>query len=813
MEDIKIIYSTYEEIVLINYFTSNILKQNNENGKFNIDNDILIIKWNNNVEEKFMKIDKISDEELSSYQIINNDAYEITEELYVSTKKLYETPKKLYEDIYINIFMENKDCQFSMYNDKIININDKDIFFNYKIIDEKTINIKINNYQKVFELNNDNIYIDITEIYDENINVTHEKWDDICVINKYTNFLYRINNNDEYGNFEINHDQLIIYWEKWDSELFIIKDNIYYYKNNIKSQNNEIMLYHINWNDICIIDFKNIFRKSENEEYGTYKINKDQLIVHWEKWDFELFYEFDNNYYYESFIKFLNYQNKNYIINTYINKLYKTNENEYCNIIFEDDNKIIIEWNNIKDSFFYKYDGNNIIMYKDIIRDLIIVKKYDEETSINILTYEINIKNSLKNGIFTLDNNKLKIYWNNLSIYENYILINNKYYYEEYLKLNDKETLLINNNSIIKYNINYFYNYLYTNTLDTNTLDTNTLKIHFLENNNMYYIIIDNILEIYNLKIFNDNTNILILNEIYNKIFKNSTIEDSFNYNIYREFNKDLFNLNDIDLYLHWIRVGFDKGLIYSIQTFLNKNIFFDINGYRINNNLEFSNDDEVILHFINNNRLSIYFYSTNNIEIIYDNSKKIEENIIFIINLEYDYNVDDIFSYIPKNSIIIVNINIEKIKLDVNFENNIINNFANVIITKSHNLINYYVLEFIFKNILKNKNLHSNKIMYINNYYDNFYETIINIPTYTSNNVILFNDEINEYNDYNDYNYLFDIFKTSINKIDIIKILIFYCIIKKNIYNLGDKNFLIPFTLLEKIIDNNFSKELILLL
>jgi hypothetical protein len=49
-------------------------------------------------------------------------------------------------------------------------------------------------------------------------------------------------------------------------------------------------------------------------------------------------------------------------------------------------------------------------------------------------------------------------------------------------------------------------------------------------------------------------------------------------------------------------------------------------------------------------------------------------------------------------------------------------------------------------------------------------------------------------------------------NKIDIIQVFIFYYIIKRNIYNLPNNNFLISFEILSKIIDNYFSKELILL-
>jgi len=51
MEDVKLIYPKYEEIILINYFTSVVLKKNNEKGTFIFENDILKINWNKNSKE------------------------------------------------------------------------------------------------------------------------------------------------------------------------------------------------------------------------------------------------------------------------------------------------------------------------------------------------------------------------------------------------------------------------------------------------------------------------------------------------------------------------------------------------------------------------------------------------------------------------------------------------------------------------------------------------------------------------------------------------------------------------------------------
>ena len=137
--------------------------------------------------------------------------------------------------------------------------------------------------------------------------------------------------------------------------------------------------------------------------------------------------------------------------------------------------------------------------------------------------------------------------------------------------------------------------------------------------------------------------------------------------------------------------------------------------------------------------------------------------------------------------------------------------------ITKSHNLINYYILEFITNNILKNKNIYSDNIIYINNYYENFYEMIINIPINKRNIRYLFNNQEDNTSDklnyFIDYNYLYELLQTeSFNKIDTIQILIFYYIIKKNVYQIGNNNILISTKLLNRIIENIFSKEILIL-
>ena len=116
-------------------------------------------------------------------------------------------------------------------------------------------------------------------------------------------------------------------------------------------------------------------------------------------------------------------------------------------------------------------------------------------------------------------------------------------------------------------------------------------------------------------------------------------------------------------------------------------------------------------------------------------------------------------------------------------------------------------------KNILNKKNISSHNIIYINNYYDTFYDDILNMSSNNLNeSIILFNNDIDKFIYCIDYNYLYDLLEIVIDVTDIIKIFIFYYIIKKNIYNLANNTFLISYEILNKIINNNFSKEILIL-
>jgi hypothetical protein len=917
MEDIKIIYSDYEEIIIINYFNNSVITKNNKNGKFTINNNIIKIKWSeNNIEDKFIFNNNISynDYLINTYNfsestnleihIVHKDWEEICmidddkifkkndiyycgkyyhnktydfiliswldtfEEKYIKKNNKYCLSdmnneinlvyynKNIFNDIFIldnkstNIYNKNtnsivgnyiidikknilnvnwtfgndnfyyeelKQYYYSEYllnnffkkininidnieynyiintiDNKIFNENDFIILFEYKKIDDTKFSIKLyEKYYSIFEVDDKNIYNNVTEKYNENISILHKSWNDTCVINKYNKYIYR-NENNESGIYEIINDKLIIYWENWNQEIFMNNNGIYYY------QTNELIIQHKDWNTICVIENLYIYRKDDKEEHGKYSFDNNKLTIYWEKWDNELFYKLDNIYYYQKCVKILIHNNTEYLYVLNNNKLYNNfDKYEEIGSINIGDDYIYIDWcANNQEKFYYKYENQDehIILYKNIYKDIIVIKDFEETLIINILNN--NIKNNLKEGIYEyIDGEYLNIYWNSSSTNELYKLIDEKYYYKEYLDIENKDILLINNNNNILYKINVFKNYLYNNQI----------KIKYLKNDNIYYIIEDNILQIYYLHIIDNNNLVLLINNIHEK-FEN----DIINLNIYKILNSELLNLSNLELFINLINSNFDNK-IYSVKTFLKEYDFFDIYNY-CNNNYINSIEDGII-HWYNIGINNIFFYSNNNIEIIYQHSyfdNNPENNILFIINLQDTNYLEEVLEYLPKNINIIININLDCINFIENKFNNILNKkFTNLIITKSKQNENYYIIEFIVKNILIKKNINYDKVIYLNNNIINI-DDINYISSIINKNEIIVEKNKNEYiiyNKYNKYNYLY--FCKNMNIINIIQTLIFYYIMRKNIYDIFNNNFIIHFSLLENILYESFCEHI----
>ena len=667
MEDIKIIYPNYNEILLLNYFNNNVLKSsNNDKGKFFIENNVLKIIWNDkHIEEEFIKI--------------KNDETDLNEPL---------------SSYIFNEFIDNS----------------KEIY-----------EIKGNNNE---------------HYYEHEINIWHESWCDKCIINYNDKKIKRLSNNEN-ASYYLNNNILIIYWENWDSEIFILKDDIYYHQK-------DILLHHQDWSDYCKLDDINIYRKYNNEDKGKYKLDNNKLIIEWEKWNKELFYKINDIFYYDEYIKFLNYDNESYIFNLYNNILYNYLISQ--NLIIENgkfkinDYKLIVDSPSLILDTYFKYVDNNIIPIKYIKKDFILVKNQEE---INLSIDFINdCTTNISNFKFiSYKSDILKIFLIDISKYEEYILINDKYYLKE-----DKKFILIDEYREKNiYNINFIEKYFY------NEIN----KVYYLYNNNKYYICdsskdsnksLIKIYNLYQLKDFND----YILLPISN-----------FNENIYNLFNNIplLENKNYLDT-------------IYSIDKFREIYKDFDLSD---NDNIQ------IIYEWRKCNMYSNIFYSKYGIDLLYNTLElykniELNNNILIIINGNSQY-IKETLLNIPRNHSIIINCKIDD-ETDYTVLEKVVNNYKKYAITKSINNSNYYIVKYIFDKIIKD----SYKIIYFVEKVDN-YDNLFKLDNKENNNI---------------FRNIFKSFYINIiklltpfilNDIDLIKIIIINYIINKTNYNLFDKN------------------------
>jgi len=414
----------------MNDYNKYIYNENNiyhECGNFILLNNILNIYWNNNLNDYFF-IEEPSDYYYSEY-LLNNIF------------------KKILIDINNNIhtYLINKD--------EIFNLNKHDIIYTYHYIDETKFEFDYN----IYEINN-NIYYDQTMKYCKNIDLVHIEWSDSCIINTLNNYLYRLSNNKECGKYNIIQDNIIIFWEKWNTEVFECKDNVYYYK---EKYSIDILIIHSDWTDICIIENNKIYRKSIENESGKYLLESNKLIIYWEKWNENVFYKCEKDYYDPLYFIYVVINNVTYILNTFNNKIYDNSINIGYYIKY--DTTIHITINNISKVYFYILQSNNITLFDDMYKEIIIHKYFDEIYKINLLTNEL------------FHNNNKVDYFN----FEEYKLYNNKYYFSEYLCLQDKEIYLIDNIHNEKYYHNYIDSYFYNNNQ----------KIRFLQDDKIYYVI------------------------------------------------------------------------------------------------------------------------------------------------------------------------------------------------------------------------------------------------------------------------------------------------------------------------------------
>lgn len=119
-----------------------------------------------------------------------------------------------------------------------------------------------------------------------------DEWVDCLIL--YEDFTIKRSSCDDSGYFNVEDKYLKINWEKWGTEVFQNVNNIYY---NCKDFF-EIELENNDWNNICVFEKNtNIVKKKnckDENEYGFFQFENNDLIINWNKWGKERFYKFNH---------------------------------------------------------------------------------------------------------------------------------------------------------------------------------------------------------------------------------------------------------------------------------------------------------------------------------------------------------------------------------------------------------------------------------------------------------------------------------------------------------------------------------------
>jgi len=327
-----------------------------------------------------------------------------------------------------------------------------------------------------------------------------------------------------------------------------------------------------------------------------------------------------------------------FLNNTYSEVKFKINLINYNNLISNFNNIIIIDTNNI-------YSQN---LKNEIINNLdnsIIIKKYELN---NNFTENIEIDLNIEKILFALENINYYEFDYITIINDNYLYYKNITPYFDYIKNHNLDFCSMTDSSEIKYHyqlylftiksdfINEFINYINENKNDIliqfniHTIFNKSnvyLKLAYLENNKNYNIFYNDYL--YEYFINNNILPIISINKLY--FLKNNyeyifniftTIPKSFDIEIYRLYD-DLKDFSDDDLKKHFINYGqyeyrtynkLNNYVNYILPVLIRENLknldllhFFDIPDsfnlyYYKNSNKDLSNlnEKELILHWLN---------------------------------------------------------------------------------------------------------------------------------------------------------------------------------------------------------------------
>lgn len=409
-------------------------------------------------------------------------------------------------------------------------------------------------------------------------------------------------------------------------------------------------IYHTDWKDyIQFIMNKNIlFRLSNVKEIGNFINNDNFLMINWDNWGVEYFYKKDGIYYQITL-------NDKFYLNLYYSELVLIKKDCVSNYFIDNNLKKTYEKETLTFYGFFTFNEYKLIIDKEIFvffnfkfyEISYFLKSYNV---INVIEYNGNIINYLLND-------KDKICYENYNIFKKY----NYIIYNKYLKININNNEIIykkekgNNYRIIKNNIEDLL--LNNHTLQTilNICSEKNIEI-FINDKTNFKNILKHIEYLNNFNIKN-----FVIDNIKNK--KNNLIYFDINF-IYYDDNEILENL--ISKEKIKIKLQNSNNLDYlinidMIDSSYIKNIWYELN----NNNLEqYSNilqDSEnkrieKIIHFIwiGNNKIPDPYIEYIESWIKNHNDYKFcfwnDENIPILINQKY---YDDAKTYAMKADIL----------------------------------------------------------------------------------------------------------------------------------------------------------------
>ena len=644
----------------------------------------------------------------------------------------------------------------------------------------------------------------------EDLNIKNNNIKFIINVN-YLENTFQCNEDNETGKFNIVDKSLILIWDNKDIEYYELSDldDKTYIKNEDKNEDkykdkyhyeNEINIIHNEWQDIIyLIDNNRLYRHNNSEESATYELldSGEKLTIYWDKWGVEYFYkDLESNSYklsqkiedeIKDEIENINIFHINWTDNCFIkgDKIIRSSISDDSGSILIKDYLFIIHWDKWNSEKFILFNDNKDAYYETMIKSF-------DYMNMNIFLNLFNNKiyNTLRNqviGYFCIDNNIIHaIFINDTN--------NMKNSYQEFMYEN-------NNISIVNKKYTFITNdkiyYLYNNNLKKYFIDDNDQIYYYLEdinndnddkNSHKFYLLLNS--QINEFHIF-DEDKIIYINK---KVEKNI-----FNPYLYSRFNVALNNLNHNELILHWLKHSDDKKNIYSIDTFLINNDYFNLNNFKILNNLFFT-DEDIIIYWFRKYKYKNYFYTASKIDIIYKSLSINNCDILYtIIN-----NIDDLHTIqnlLYKKPVIIVllisidNKDLTNIYTDVEKKND------NIIIIKYQDK-NEYLFSKKISEIIEKYSLNINKVFYIRDIDKLSEEGLLNSIYNNKSNIIIKDDIEYEIKINRIGNILLEMLYFSDNYYDSIKILIIYTIYIRKIFSKFEDMVILNVDLFNEIID-----------